>query len=95
MDLSQLLAFYQVARSASFFKTAENLFSSQPALSCQVAALAKVLGLDFLTASQECNSHRGRKKAFGVCRANLQPDGGSGTRFGGVQEPGSWYLKRF
>ncbi|MHB1127944.1 MAG: LysR substrate-binding domain-containing protein [Bacillota bacterium] len=48
MDLSHMLAFYQVARCGSFSKAAESLFSSQPALSRQVAALEKELGLVLL-----------------------------------------------
>ncbi|MHB1419769.1 MAG: LysR substrate-binding domain-containing protein [Bacillota bacterium] len=48
MDLSHLLAFYHVARYGGFSKAAESLFSSQPALSRQVAALEKELGLDLL-----------------------------------------------
>ena len=45
MDFSNLKAFYQVVASGNFSKAANALFISQPALSRQVAALEKELGL--------------------------------------------------
>jgi DNA-binding transcriptional LysR family regulator len=45
MDFANLKAFYQVAVSGNFSKAADELFVSQPALSRQVAALEKELGL--------------------------------------------------
>ncbi|MGI9861954.1 LysR substrate-binding domain-containing protein [Moorella naiadis] len=49
MDLAHLKAFYEVGRWGSFSKAAEVLFTSQPALSRQVAALEKELGLDLFS----------------------------------------------
>lgn len=49
MELSQLIAFYHVAIAGSFSKAAEELFVSQPALSRQVAALEKNLGLQLFS----------------------------------------------
>jgi len=45
VDFSNLRAFYQVAVSGNFSKAADELYLSQPALSRQVAALEKELGL--------------------------------------------------
>lgn len=45
MNLSHLQVFYEVARCGSFSRAAEALFTAQPALSRQVAALEKELGL--------------------------------------------------
>lgn len=49
MDFSNLKAFYQVAMSGNFSRAAGELFVSQPALSRQVAALEKELGLQLFT----------------------------------------------
>ncbi len=49
MELSQLTAFYQVAITGSFSKAAEELFLSQPAISRQVSALEKELGLQLFS----------------------------------------------
>jgi DNA-binding transcriptional LysR family regulator len=48
VDLTNLKAFYQVTVSGNFSKAANELFVSQPALSRQVAALEKELGLQLL-----------------------------------------------
>lgn len=57
MELSHLKAFYHVAAAGSFSAAAEELFISQPALSRQVAALEKELGLQLF-------SRRGRGVAL-------------------------------
>ena len=49
MELSHLKAFYQVAVTGSFSKAAEELFLSQPALSRQVSALEKEIGLQLFS----------------------------------------------
>lgn len=49
MNFANLKSFYQVVISGNFSKAAEELFISQPALSRQVAALEKELGLQLFT----------------------------------------------
>ena len=45
MELFQLRSFYEVARSGSFSKAAENLCITQPALSRQIVILEKTVGI--------------------------------------------------
>ncbi len=45
MELSQLRAFYEIARSGSFSKGAERLHITQPALSRQIESLEKSVGI--------------------------------------------------
>ncbi|MBU7008240.1 LysR family transcriptional regulator [Phosphitispora fastidiosa] len=45
MELSQLRAFYEIARSGSFSKGAEKLHITQPALSRQIESLEKSVGI--------------------------------------------------